>query len=126
MADFPPNGMTSKEDAAYYDYGVMDNTVRSSKEGGDVSLFARARNKRRARRTFETGFTEVNDIDKGLMEGFYLEKQTSLSFTWVLPHTVNTGSPETVTVRLVGAPMFEYKGIGITSLWSIRLKLEEV
>lgn len=125
MADFPPAGMENKEDAGHYGYSVEDNCVRSSKDN-EISLFVRARHKRRPRRTFTTGFTDINDAEKNILEAFYLAKHTALHFTWVLPHTVNTGAPQTVTVRITSAPVFEYAGVGFTSRWNVKFTLEEV
>lgn len=117
MADFV---LESQQDAAKFGFEQEDVGIRSEMEGGYV--LTRARHTRTPRRTWKTGFTNIEDDDKEIFETFFNAKGTFLSFTYQVP--VNL---EIVTVRFKTVPKYEYKGIGDNFRWDINeIYLEEV
>lgn len=119
MSEFPPVG-AAKEDNGFYSLKRIDKTVRVETEGGYV--VTRPRTTRPARRVWTTGWTETDNTTKNLIETFYVNKAGGAnSFTWRDP-TTNTE----YTVRFVGDLEMNYKGIGATHRWSIKVTLEQV
>lgn len=121
MSDFPPVGLSQKEDSSQYDLELEDNTIRSKSEAGYV--FTRKRSTRRPRRHFKTGFTSINEADKALLVSFYDSVGGGSSiFTWTDP----TDDTE-YSVRFVSNLKFDYVGMGETRLYNVHgIKLEEV
>lgn len=121
MADFPPSGMTAKEDSRYRTQKQADPVLRSETDGGYV--ITRPRYTRAPRKTFTTGFTSVSQADKVLMESFWdSHKGGALSFTWADPVTTTV-----YTVRFMGQPEYKYVGMKTTYLWDItNVVLEQV
>ena len=125
MADFPIASLVGKEDAGKFGFEQEDAGIRSPMEGGYV--LTRPRFTRRPRRTWTTGFTDISNADKLLLEDYFNNKGTYLSFTWDVPvPNVQGGAKETVTVRFSEVPKWEYKGFGTNARWNVELKLEEV
>lgn len=120
MSDFPPAGMTQGEDSSKLAPTFKDNTVKTQIEGGYV--FTRPRTTRKPRRVFKTGFTEITNDDKILLENFFEMKQCSAPFTW----TDWTTGQEYV-VRFLEPIKFDYVGVGETKLWNVpQITLEQV
>jgi hypothetical protein len=121
MADFPLSTMTAKPDTAKYSVSVKNPAVRAEMEGGLV--FVRARYKRRPRRTFSFGFTNISEVDKELLLQFFESKKGSgESFTYE-----DWASGETVEVIFVDSPNFVYAGRGDYKRWNVDgVVLEEV
>lgn len=125
MADFPIASLLTKEDAAKYGIELEDTGIRSEMEGGYV--LSRPRTTRRPRRTWTTGFTDITNADKLLLETFVNTKGTFASFTWTVPvPNILGGSKEVVTVRFSEVPTFKYAGFGTNARWNFDCKLEEV
>lgn len=125
MADFPIASLVGKEDAARYGFEMEDVAIRSNMEGGYV--LSRPRTTRKPRRTWTTGFSDISNVSKLALEVFYNTKGSFASFTYEVPvPDAIGGSKETVTVRFVGPPKWEYKGIGTNARWNVDFKIEEV
>jgi hypothetical protein len=125
MADFPIVSLATKEDSAKYGFEQEDNAVKPQMEGGYV--LSRPRFTRRPRRTWKTGFTDITNADKLLLEAFYNAKGTHMSFTYLVPvPDTEGGSKETVTVRFKEPLKFTYAGIGATAHWNVEVSLEEL
>jgi hypothetical protein len=120
MANFPPITMTEKEDSQYFSIEHRDNTVSSTTEDGyEIS---RPRGTRPPGRDFETGFTDITDADKTLLESFWQSvRSTANIFTWV-----NPTDGQVVSVRFQGTLRFSYVGIGGSHRWNVQIKLREV
>jgi len=121
MSDFPPAGMTSKEDSKYFEVSQEDPAIRTSTDGG--YQLTRPRYTRRPRRVFKTGFTQISEADRALLETFWnTQLGGSKSFTWTIPTTL-----EEVTVRFEEEMDFKYKGVGGTHYFDVTsIKLREV
>lgn len=112
--------LSKPQDSKFHTVSHEDPAMRSKIEGGYV--VSRARYTRTPRRTFTTGFTDISNADKGILQLFWdVKKGGSVSMTWVDP--VNS---ESVTVRFVEPLSFIYTGLGGTHLWTVQFKLEEV
>lgn len=117
MSDFPPVGV--KEDAAHYSLTRKDNTVRTTTEGGYT--ITRPRTTRALRRTWNTGFTALDNTQRIAVEDFYEQQRGgAMTFTWTDP----IDSVEHV-VRFVGDLSWKYEGIGPVPLWTVTVTLEE-
>lgn len=123
MADFPIASLVGKEDSSKFGFEQEDVGIRSEMEGGWV--VTRARHTRRPRRTWTTGFTDISDADKALLEAFYNDKGTHTGFTYQLP--VGGAVKETVNVRFKEVLQYKYAGYGDNFRWNIeKIVLEEV
>jgi phage-related protein len=120
MANFPPAGMIEKEDSQYFSVEHRDNTISSTTEDGYE--ITRPRGTRAPGRDFESGFTEITNADKALLESFWESvRGTANIFTWNDPTT-----NQTLSVRFQGTFGFKYIGIGGTHRWNLQFKLREV
>lgn len=125
MADFPIASLAGKEDSSKYGFEQEDVSIRSPMEGGYV--LSRPRTTRPPRRSWTSGFTNISNADKLLLESFYNTKGSYMSFTYLVPvPNVEGGAKETVTVRFLGPLKWEYKGFGSNARWNVEFKLEEV
>lgn len=122
MSDFPPAGMSEGQDSAYFSEQHMDNTVRAETEGGYT--ITRPRTTRPPKRIWTTGFTEIDQNDKKLLEDFYRAMRGgAMSFTWQHPVT---GQVHVVRFGAEGLN-FRYVGAGGNHRWTVSgIKLEEV
>lgn len=76
---------------------------------------SRPRYTRPPRRTFTTGFTQITDVEKQLLDDFYrAHNGGSGSFTWD-----DRVTNETHVVRFAGAWTVKYVGAGGNHLWDI-------
>lgn len=113
MSDFPPDAMTVKEDSSKFSYELDDDTVRTEMDGGYE--MTRPRTTRAPRREFTTGFTDISQSDKELLEAFYLARRAGAdSFTY----TDFTSQIE-YTVRFKSKMKFSYSGFGSARLWNV-------
>lgn len=125
MADFPIASLAGKEDSSKYGFEMEDVTIRSDMEGGYVT--SRPRFTRPPRRTWKSGFTDISNADKLLLEEFYVSKGGYQSFTYEVPvPNIAGGAKETVTVRFLEGLSWEYKGFGDNPRWNVEFKVEEV
>ena len=119
MSNFPPAGMASKEDTAFFSHSMKDDVERSETAGGYD--YSRPRPTRPPTRLFETGFTDISDSDKALLEQFYEGNRASI-FTW----TDWTNGVE-YQVRFAEPLTFTYTGMGPTRRWNTQaIKLRQV
>lgn len=111
------------QDSAYFKVTQADPSMRTPTEGGYV--YTRPRFTRRPRRTFVTGFTNISEADRALLEQFWNDTRGgSLAFDWTHPI-----SGEVISVRFAHQkPLeFEYAGIGHWRRWNCGpIELEEV
>lgn len=109
------------EDARFFGMSQEDPAMRTKVEGGYV--FTRPRFTRRPRRSFTTGFTNISDADRALLENFWNDtKGGSSAFAWTHPFT-----NEVIQVRFKKGFDFSYVGIGHSHRWDVTgIELEEV
>lgn len=125
MADFPIASLVGKEDASKYGFEMEDVTKRSDMEGGYV--MSRPRTTRPPRRTWSSGFTDISNEDKLLLEAFYVQYGGFKQFTYEVPVPNSIGgAKEVVNVRFLEGIKWEYKGFGSNPRWNVEFKLEEV
>jgi phage-related protein len=125
MATFPIASLVGKEDSAKYGFEVEDVGIRSEMEGGYI--ITRPRHTRNPRRTWATGFTDVSNADKLLLEAFFNDHGTFKAFTYTVPvPNISGGAKETVNARFMGKMEFKYVGYGANARWNIDVKIEEV
>lgn len=118
--DFPPYPFNNRQDSEQFGFEQEDTGMRTEMEGGYV--LTRPRHLRTPRRTWKTGFTNLSDWEKGVIETFYNTYGTYKSFTYTLPTTTTV-----VTVRFKQPMKYDYKGFGKNLRWNITdVYLEEV
>lgn len=123
MADFPIAALAGKEDASKFGFALENVSIRSQMEGGWV--ITRARHTRKPRRTWTTGFTDISNTQKELLEAFYNDKGAHVGFTYELP--VGGATKEVVNVRFTEPMQFKYAGYGDNYRWNIdAITLEEI
>lgn len=119
MSDFPPAGMTAKEDTSKIKQTQSDDVIRTETDGGYV--ITRRRHTRAPRKVFTLGFTDISNADKVLLENFYASNSASI-FTW----TDWTSGTE-FTVRFKEPLKFKYTGRGDNKRWNVEdFVLEQV
>lgn len=111
MAQFPPAGMASGEDSAYFTHKRVEEDIEHKTEGGYT--ISRPRHTRRIMQ-YTTGFTEIEQADKDLLFAFVESKRARQPFTWREPT-----SGVTLTVCFANKPTFRYVGMGGVHLWTI-------
>ena len=116
MAAFP---LASKQDAAKFGFAQEDTGMRSEMEGGYV--LTRPRHTRSPRRTWTTGFTDLNNADKATFEAFFAAHGTYKAFDYTLPV-----EGLLINVRFAEVPKYDYQGFGDNLRWNIECKIEEV
>jgi len=118
---FPPidAGFTEGQDSAYYNISLEDNTIRNATDGGYE--LTRARNTRKPRKTFSTGFTEMNQSDFEIFTDFWNYYTGAKIFYWVNPVDFVTRS-----VRFSDMPKISYVGVGGFAKYNIEVTLKEV
>ncbi|GAL22937.1 hypothetical protein JCM19235_1238 [Vibrio maritimus] len=103
MSTFPPVGVF--EDSSKFNMTPEDKGLTSDTDGGYA--YSRPRHARKPRRTFDTGFTDIDETQKAKLENFFNEHGTYKIFTYTIPDT-----EETIQARLGKAPKVMYKGYG--------------
>jgi hypothetical protein len=125
MAYFPITSLLNKQDSGKFGFEQEDVGIRSEMEGGYV--LTRPRSTRTPRRTWLTGFTDISNEDKLLLEDFFNEHGTYLEFTYIVPVPDTLGgSNEEVQCRFSEKFVWEYKGFGTNARWNVSMKIEEV
>jgi phage-related protein len=121
MSDFPPVGMLNGEDSAKFSIDLGDNTVSSKMEDGyEIS---RPRSTRRPRKKYNSGFTDISDAERVLIENFYEQEAaaTANAFSWTEPT-----SQQELIVRFAERIKFEYVGYGANHRWNLAFSVKEV
>lgn len=120
MADavFPAN-LWKKQDSKYFAVEQEDNAIKGETDGGYVD--ARPRHTRKPRKTFTTGWTDLNHASYLEAITFYELVGTWKVFTWVDPTTGIS-----YRVRFEKGPKWSYAGFGIAKLWGTSVTLKEV
>lgn len=115
-----PAALAAIQDSQYFETDYEDKSIKGEVDGGYLNV--RPRHTRRPRRTFKTGFTEISQEHKELLESFYDEVGCYLKFDYTDPT-----SGKLFTVRFDKPFAAKYKGIGKTRLWNIQeVVLKEV
>lgn len=120
MADavFPTN-LWEKQDSSYFTVAQEDNAIKGETDGGYVD--ARPRHTRKPRKTFTTGWTDLDHASYLEAIAFYDLCGTWKVFTWKDPTTSIT-----YRVRFSKAPTWTYVGMGLAKLWKASVTLNEV
>ena len=92
--------LVSSQDSKKYRVELDDNTMSEELEGGYT--VTRARTTRRARRTWNIGYTEITDADKIALENFFGQVLNAVIFNWT-----NTENNVVYQARFVGKLAFE-------------------
>jgi phage-related protein len=118
---FPPfgEGFTEKEDARFYGIEFEDKTRRSESDGGYE--FTRPKFTRNGRRTFKTGFTQMNAADFDIFQNFWDAYGGYKSFSWT-----NPADGRAHTVRFAEPPTVRYTGIGAVATYDVEVTLKQV
>ena len=112
MSDFPPSSIA--EDSRFFDESMEDRTMKAETDGG--YSYTRARNRRRPRKMFKTGFTNLSDSNKEALEQCYAQRQGAVSFTY--SHPVS-GVEHVVRFKDGQSPKWKYRGFGDNPRWDV-------
>lgn len=117
MQAFPLN---DQQDSSQYSESAEDVAIREKMEGGYV--YSRPKFTRPARKTFRTGFSDLTNADKLVLEAFWLTvKGGSDIFTWL-----NPVSGVTYNVRFTKPLTYEYFGRNAVHRWNVKnIELEQ-
>lgn len=117
----PVMPLQARQDSKYFKVSAEDPSIKTETEGGYV--YSRPRHTRIPRKTWITGFTELDDASKVIFEAFWdTVRGGSDSFDWTEPV-----SQATKLVRFAGMPDYKYVGINGVHLWNITgITIEEV
>ncbi len=120
MATFP---IQSQQDSKHYTEEFEDPSISKEMDGGYTT--SRPSHTRTPRRTYTTGFTNISDAEKILLDDFLKEvRGGSEGFLWS-----NPVSDDVVTVRIKSGsmPKAKYVGKGGVHRWDYSVfKLEEI
>lgn len=116
-----PSSLQTQIDSSTFQPTYEDSTLRTPLEGG--YLASRPRHTRPARRSFQFGYTEVDNTTKMLLEVFY--RQTTLGGALSFDFTDPTNGA-VITVMFMAPPEAQYKGIKTVFKWDITCKIQEV
>lgn len=115
--DFP---LQRRQDSKYFSLGQTDVAIVGSMEGGyDVT---RPRTTRKPRKLITTGFTDITEAERVVLEQFYEQvgKYGEINYT----HPV-TG--QELLVRITDWPEAKYVGVGGLHVYDMpNIKLKEV
>lgn len=114
-----PSTLADQQDSKHFSVEQEDNAVKGETEGGYIH--ARRRHTRKPRKTFTTGWTDINHASYQAAIVFYDLVGTWKIFTWVDPTTGTT-----YRCRFDKPPKWSYTGMGIAKLWSSTVTLKEV
>jgi len=116
-SDFPL--ATQNTDNKKHSVTKLDNVIRANSESGHQ--ISRARNTRRPRRLFTTGFTNIETTQRDLIEAFY-DANVAQSFVYRVPF-----SGEEVSVTFQGPIEWTYVGTYPFIRWdSEEIQLREI
>lgn len=106
-------------DSSKYSEELEDNTISEQMEGGYT--VTRARTTRRARKTFNVGYTHITDGDKALLEVFWdVTSGGARIFLWT-----NSADSVEYQVRFKGKLKFSYEGRLGYRRWDCEMSLEQ-
>jgi hypothetical protein len=111
-------GFTQQEDSSYFKDSYLDGTIKYEVTGGLV--VARRRFTRQPNRSIETGFSNMSQANKEIIDAYYSIVMQAGTFTYTHPT-----SAESLTVRFDDVLKPEYMGAGTTFVWkmpSIKLR----
>ena len=107
------------QDSKYYKVSIEDPSMKTPMDGGYV--VSRAKHTRKPRRTFTTGFTQLTNADRQILESFYDSvRGGSVIFDWTDP--INN---QTFQVRFASEFAFQYTGVGVSQLWDVSFTLQQ-
>lgn len=113
--------LSTGSDSALYAVEAEDVSEKTSMDGGYV--VSRAKHTRTPRKTFTTGYTDLVNADKQLIQDFWdnVARGGSVIFDWTDPASLVVYS-----VRFTGGTLqWKYTGIGPTQRWQVQFKLEQ-
>lgn len=112
--------LKTQHDSKLHDIKLENQASRSEMEGGYV--VSRPRHTRQPRKTWNGGFTEINEASRLVLEDFWNDvKGGSLIFDWTNPQ-----DGITYQVRFTGEGMlFKYRGYGTTYRWDVTYTVEQ-
>lgn len=118
MTDFPLAKMEAREDAQKFGIEYEDNAIKIKTEGG--YRITRPRHTRAPRATITTGFTNISNDDKEVLEEFFAKVGTYDHFNYTDPT-----SDVVRVMKMVGPLPFVFAGIGGGNLhrWNVTFKL---
>jgi len=113
------------QDSSLYSVELEDVSAATPMEGGYV--VSRAKHTRAPRKTFTSGFTDITEADKALLDAFWTTvRGGSVIFDWIDPASANGGAPVTYSVRFLGGPLkFDYRGHGPTKRYDVRFTVQQ-
>lgn len=116
-----PVALSKPEDSKFFSVSYEDPSMKVEMDGGYT--LSRARHTRTPRRHITTGYSNLTDADRGLLETFYnSQRGGSKAFSYTNPI-----SGEVITVRFDGPIVFTYAGVGSTVRWNVaNIKLAEI
>lgn len=106
------------QDSSLYGLEIEDKSMKTQLEGGYV--VTRAKHTRKARRTFNSGFTMLKSPDRKTLDDFFELVNCSLIFNWTDPP-----SQVVYQVRFLEKMRFKYTGIGLSQRWDVAFSLEQ-
>lgn len=118
MANFPT--ISKPEDSKYFTETQMDPAMVAEFEGGYE--FRRPRYTRAPRKLLTTGFTQITDADKDILQSSY-DAQQGASGAMDYTHPVNAN---VMSVYYSAPMMFTYVGIGGYHKWDVKIQLKEI
>lgn len=112
--------LSQGQDSSLFSVETDDPAIKADIEGGYE--YTRPRFTRRPRRTFKTGFSDLTEADRTLLDEFYDDVMGgSDSFYWTNPVT------SVVTlVRFKDPPTWKYTGIKTRYRWQVQFAVKEV
>jgi hypothetical protein len=113
--------LSKNQDSSYFKETANDPAIRKKVESGYT--VSRSRYTRKPARSFQTGFTMIDEADKALLQTFWgTVSGGSVAFDWTHPVTA-----EIITVRFAKAFSYKYAGAGNNNRWNVTdIALEEV
>lgn len=120
MPNFGRISTSTGEDSSKHKVELEDQAIRVDSDNGYV--FTRPRHTRKARKSFETGFTDLSETNRKELVKFYEARMGGVEpFFYKSPV-----SGDLHLVRFADKLLFSYKGIGGVHLWDVLIKLTEV
>lgn len=119
--DLISQGMVAKEDSAKFSEQRIDPSIQYQTEGG--VYLSRPRYTRDPGTSIVTGFTNISEADKELLDNYYIaQRGGSNSFSYTHPTT-----NQTLQVRFLKPYKAQYTGMGGYHRWDItELNLQTV
>ena len=113
--------LSKPEDSKYFNESSIDPSMKTKVDGGYV--LSRPMYTRVPRRTFKTGFSQITEADKALLQSFWNDMRGG-SDAFVYQHPITN---ESITVRFTASYGFKYAGVGERYRWDVSsILMEEV